>query len=224
MILTMLSRGLHPVGHPNWPQVNGGILPRLVTRCYREAARRSAAMLQSSEIVRSVLLHRSVAAGEVAFPYSDIDLMVIVRRPHAESMDGPGLFDLYERVRLLRKMNPRLGQIEVHDPEGFQSWFHIDSFRGSKERRCATLLCGEPVSMPEVPVRREDALRRFALWPHYFLPQAIVQRDSRNLRKIALEMWSAYATLTGLVSEPFLTRRATEALCRSRSEDSNPET
>ena len=202
--------------------MEGGVWPRLITRGYREAARWTAALLQPAEIVRSVLVHRSIAAGEVTFPYSDIDLMVIVRQPQAESMDGAELLDLYKRVRWLRWLNPRLGHVEIHDQEGFESWFHTDTFRGSKERRCATLLCGEPVSMPEVPIRREDALRRFALWPYYFLSPAILQRNSRNLRKVALEMWSAYATATGLISEPFLTRRDTEAFCRTASESSIP--
>ena len=172
-------------------------------------------MLGSSEIVRTVLLHRSVAAGEVTFGFSDIDLLVIVRQPRQPSMDGEKLLNLYERVQRLKWVSPRLGHVEIHDPGGFQSSFHMDTFRGSKDRRSATLLSGESVDMPEVQVRREDALRRFTLWPFYYLSPAIARRDRRNLRKIALEMWSAYATATGLVSEPFLTRRETEAFLRS---------
>jgi predicted nucleotidyltransferase len=221
-MLAMSSRGQLSGHRPNWLPAVGGVWPRFVARCYREVAGSAAALLGSSEIVRSVLVHRSVAAGEVTLGFSDIDLIVIVREPRSESMDGPELLDLYERVRRLRRIIPRLGQIEIHDPRGFQSWFHLDTFRGSQERRSATLLCGEPVEMPEVSVRREDALRRFALSPYYFLPPAIVRQGRRSLRNIALEMWGACATATGLVTEPFLTRRATEEYCRSQPDGCIP--
>jgi predicted nucleotidyltransferase len=56
----------------------------LATAFYRQAARLSARMLASSPIVESVLVHRSVATGEVFFGRSDIDMLMVVNEEKAE--------------------------------------------------------------------------------------------------------------------------------------------
>jgi hypothetical protein len=178
---------------------------------YRQAARISAGWLGRSPIVESIFVHRSVAAGEVSFGRSDIDLVTVVRQANSADQNGPELGDLYRRMRRLRRLNPALGHIEVHDAPGFQDWLRVDTYRGSMERRGALFVYGEPIPMSTRPVLAEHAARWCALFPHYFLTPAIRRTNRRNLRKIALEVWNAYATATGRVAEPFLTRRETAA-------------
>lgn len=188
---------------------------KIGTAIYRGYARGVARILGASPIVRSIFAHRSVGAGEVVFGRSDIDLIAVVRKPESQDRDALHLRDLYRRVRMLQRINPVLGHIEVHDTEGFQNWLRLDTYRGSFEGRGALPLYGKPVERPDLPVRTEDAAGRLALFPHYFLSVAIRQKNRRNLRKVALEIWSAYATATGKIAEPFLTRRETEEFCRS---------
>ncbi len=177
-----------------------------------------ARLIGSPEIVESVLAHRSVATGEVSFGRSDLDLLMVVREPILETRDGPELAALYERVRLLRLLNPALGHIEIHDLPGLRSWIETDTYRGSMERRSALLLHGKAIGLPNLPVRRDHAVRRFAIWPDNFFSTAVRERNKRNMRKIALEMWNSQATATGVIPEPFLTRRETEAFCREAGE------
>jgi predicted nucleotidyltransferase len=197
-----------------------GLSQKLVVAFYRNYAQLTSGVVGGGS-VRSVLLHRSVAAGEVSLGFSDIDLLAILA-PQPSGGEGPALLELLRRVRLLKWINPRLGHIEVHDPEGFALWLQLDTYRGSQERRSASLLRGDLIGLPPYPVSRADALRRFVLWPYYFLSAAVHGLNRRNLRKIALEMWNAYAVVIGLIPEPFLTRGATELLCRTVELDPAP--
>jgi hypothetical protein len=79
------------------------------------------------------------------------------------------------------------------------------------DRRGSVLLYGKPVEMPEAIVRQEDALRRFAFPLEGNLTTAVRMRDGRNMRKIAADMWNAYAVATGMLPVPFLTRKQAEA-------------
>jgi hypothetical protein len=157
-------------------------------------------------VVGSIYVHRSVATGEIAFGRSDIDLMIIVRQPKGDTADGPELASLYEKLRLARFFNPALGHVEVHDPAGVRRWLELDSYRSSQERRSAVLLHGRAVEFPSMPVRRQDAVRRFGNWADGFFSTAVRERNRRNLRKTALEIWCAYATALGHLEEPCLTR------------------
>jgi predicted nucleotidyltransferase len=56
------------------------------------------AVLEPSSVVRSVLLHGSIAAGEVTLGFSDIDLIVNLHWPSPESMDGPEFLAVRERI------------------------------------------------------------------------------------------------------------------------------
>lgn len=151
-------------------------------------------------------MHRSLATGEISFGRSDIDLMMIVRQPLGDTADGPELASLYDRLRLVRFFNPALGHIEVHDPAGIQRWIQLDTYRASQDRRSAVLLHAKPIALPPMPVRREDAVRRFANWADRFFSIAVRERNRRNLRKTVLEMWCACATAMGRLEEPCLTR------------------
>jgi hypothetical protein len=185
---------------------------------YRSAARLSACLLGGPGIVESLYVHRSVATGEVSFARSDIDLMMIVRQPRGDFADGPELASLCGRLRRIQRLNPALSHVEVHDPEGIRRWFELDTYRASEERRSAILLRGMPVAFPNRLVRRDDAIRRVGIWADDFFSTAIRERNRRNLRKIALEIWCAYATATGHLNEPCLTRSEIAERCAG-SED-----
>jgi len=183
------------------------ILEKLALIPYRLAARLSGRFFRRFEPAESVFVHRSVACGEVAFARSDIDLLVVLRKPQGEPADGAALAEMWRRLERLRRVNPLINHIEMHDREGLRRWLTTDTYRGSQERRSARLVWGARIEFPLLPVRREDALRRFAVWGDGFFSTAVRERNRRNLRKTALEMWNAYATALGRIAEPFLLRR-----------------
>jgi predicted nucleotidyltransferase len=188
------------------------------TRLYLFAARAAAAALIRHPLVDAVYVRRSVAAGEVSFGRSDIDLSAIVRRPEAPGYDARGLLSLARLYRSLRVALPALGECAVHDPVDLRRWHAFDRYRASIDARGARLLAGEAAQLAAGPVRCEDALFRFAFWQQQYLPAAIRRGNARNLRKLALEMANAYAVAVGAIPEPVLTRAETETLVRERPE------
>ena len=194
---------------------------RVAIDLYRTAARLSARILAASPIIESILAHRSVGTGEVAFGRSDIDLLAVIRQDRAH--DGQALADFYRKVRICRRLNPALGHMEVHDPEGLQSSLATDTSRGSLERRSSLLLYGRPVPMRDRPVCASHAVCRFAFGIQTLLSPAVRQRSSRNLRKAVLDSWSEYATACGLIAEPCLTRDDAERRFRAAGESVNPD-
>ncbi len=189
----------------------------LATAVYRLVASASARMLASSPMVESVLVHRSVATGEVSFGRSDIDLLAVI--PQADSGDGEKLASLYQKVRRLRRFNPALNHIELHDPGGFRSCAETDTYWGSIERRSAMLLCGRPVVIPPLPVDPDHAVGNFGLWIEWFFSIAVQQRNRRDLRKTVLEIWNTYASASGLIPEPYLKRSEAETHLRTLEKD-----
>ncbi|MGD0013884.1 MAG: hypothetical protein ABSD56_05605 [Bryobacteraceae bacterium] len=184
----------------------------LATAFYRQAARVSARMLASAPMVESVLLHRSVATGEVCFGRSDIDLLMVVDQEKAE--DGASVASLYQTVRRARLFNPALNHIDVYAPSGIASHARMDTFWSSVERRALTLLRGKPVEIPFAPVHPDHALSKFLLWVEWFFAISVQTRDRRNLWKTSLESWNAYASAEGLIREPYLLRSEMEAQAR----------
>jgi predicted nucleotidyltransferase len=174
---------------------------------YRLLARGAASVLASSDIVRSVYARRSVAAGEVCFGRSDIDLGIVIREAEPPWRDNEQLLALARLYRRLKMAIPIVGECTVHDPESLRPWSRIDSYRASIDRRGGLLLHGQPLEIPVTAVPERECARRLIFWIEKFLPPVIRKRSKRNLRKIALEMWNAWACASGLVSEPFLTRR-----------------
>jgi predicted nucleotidyltransferase len=181
---------------------------RLAASLYRQAARVSASLLASHDIVRSVLLHRSAATGEVSFGRSDIDLMLIVDERGAE--DGNALASLLATLGRARRLNPALGHVDVYDTANLVSYARMDTFWASVERRTAAVLRGPSVAPPIAPVHPDHALAKFLLWVEWYFAIAIRERNRRNLRKTALEAWNAYASAQGLIPEPCLTRGGME--------------
>lgn len=193
----------------------GGWMSDWAVGFYRLAAKAVAQVLIRHRIVESVYANRGVGRGEVTFGRSDIDLTIILRNPGPARGEGPELYSLYRLVQMLRRMNPALTHIMVHNRRGIERWMRTDTYLGSQERRSMHLLAGTPVSPPRIDVRREDAIRWVAFWCDRFFPLAVQQRNRRNLRKLAIEVWKSWAVAQGLVSEPYLTLR--EALQKAKS-------
>jgi hypothetical protein len=166
-------------------------------------------MLGSSPIVKSILLHRSVATGEVDFGRSDIDLMIVVDEEKAAN--GANIESLYRAVNRARFFNPALTDLDVYKPSAIASHAQIDTFWASTERRTATLLRGAPVQISLDAVNPDHALSKFLLWVEWFFAISLQQRNSRNLWKISLECWNAYASAEGLIGEPYVLRSEMEA-------------
>jgi hypothetical protein len=187
----------------------------LATRVYLQIAHATAAILGTHELVESVLLRRSVAAGEVSFGRSDIDLALVIGE---EAADSRALISLLRRFRALRTIFPRLGECQVYDHLDLRTWWWTDTYRGSIDRRAARLLRGRPLSVPAIPVQRTHAANRGAFWLDDYLPVAFHKRNLRNLRKFAVEIWNAYATAKGIIDEPLIRRSEAARLWREHSE------
>jgi hypothetical protein len=99
-------------------------------RIYRMAAKVMGIALHGHEIVESVYANRGVGRGEITFGRSDIDLTIIVRNPKPNAYDGPELYSLYRRAAALRRINPALTHMMVHDTPGIIRWMQTDSYFG----------------------------------------------------------------------------------------------
>lgn len=190
--------------------------PSPATRVYLGIARAAASVLGRDELVETVLVRRSVAAGEVVFGRSDIDLAMVLRDRPA---DGSALLSLVNRYRMLRAACPLIGECLVYNQLDLRTWWRTDTYRASLDRRAASTLYGPPVSVPALPVRREHAAHRCAFWLDGYLPRAFLSGNLRNLRKLAVEMWNAYATAAGILSEPVVRRSEAERLWRAHDGD-----
>jgi len=116
----------------------------MTTAIYRPAAAFTARLLATSHAVESVLVHRSVATGEVSFGRSDIDLLLVIR-PEA-AYDGEMLASLYHQVRQLQRVNPAMNHIDLYARDGIQ---RLDTCLAATERPrgiCAT--CAKPPLKP----------------------------------------------------------------------------
>lgn len=177
---------------------------------YRLAARGTGWILAANPAVQSVLAHRSTATGEIDFARSDIDLIV---RLNDHEATAERILSLVRLFRTVKYANIALGEVETHRPQEWFDWFEVDSYRGSMERRSALCLYGQDPPRPFHKVQPSHAIRRFVLWFHDHAFVAWNAKNQRNLRKIALEMWNAYAVATGLIDEPYLTRPEMERAC-----------
>ncbi len=181
----------------------------LAAGVYTAAARVTAQMLGASPSVESVLLHRSVATGEVTFGRSDIDLLMVIRDEDADN--GENLVALYHHVRRVHRINPACNHIDVYERDGITRHAETDTCLASTERRSCRLLYGKPVQFPAKRIDPDHAVARFTLWTEWFFAIAVQSGNRRNIRKTALEIWNAYAVAEGLISEPFLRRSDMQA-------------
>lgn len=174
------------------------------TFIYRTAARVLSPAFLNLPFVRSVFIRRSVAAGEASFPWSDLDLAIVI-----QDASGPELLQLRRRFRAMRCAFPRLGECQVFTPEDLLELAATDPYRSSLDRRCGITVFGAPPVIPATPIPPPEAARRLVFWFESFIPRAIAQNNRRNLRKFSLEIANALGVLEGRWPEPLLTRRET---------------
>ncbi len=179
---------------------------------YRGAASLSARILAGSPIVKSVVLHRSAATGEISFCRSDIDLLLVIDQEQVD--DAARVAGLYRALCRARWLNPALGHVDVYDQGTIAAQARTDTVWASVERRSQLLLRGRPVDIPCTPVQADHALARFLLWVEWFFAISVQQRNRRNLKKLSLESWNAYALADGTMREPCVLRREMETHLR----------
>jgi predicted nucleotidyltransferase len=180
---------------------------RFALSSYRALGRSAARVLLDHPLVESVYARRGLAAGDISFGRSDIDLTLVVRRLEPASEEGKATWGLLRRVRRLRRLLPVVGECELATEDEIRNWYATESYRGSIDTRSRLLLAGAPLKLEPPPVRREDAVRRVVFWLDRFFATAVRERNQRNLTKIALEIWTATLTARGDISEPLLTKQ-----------------
>lgn len=201
------------------PYPGGSATQRFNNTVYLHVARVCAQILGRSDDVRSIFVRRSLAAGEVFPPFSDIDLSIILNSPLTGDGESLRLARLFDTFRRLRMAMPILGEIEVLTAEEFAWWGRVEPYRHSLSARVGILVYGEPLEVEDCPVSRHAAVRRFIFWFEHFISQAIRTSNKRNLRKFALEFWNARACATGRIELPFISRRESESDWRAASGD-----
>ena len=170
---------------------------------YGLAARLAGQLLGLSGCLESVLLHRSVATGEVYFGRSDLDLMLLLR---PDSVDGRRLATLLRLVRRVQWIVPVMLHREVYPPGSMADFAQLDTVWASMESRCVIPVYGGDARPPRLPVNPEHALRRLLVWWELFFTQALWGRSGANREKACLECWNFFAVAVGLLDEPLLRR------------------
>jgi len=148
-----------------------------------------------------------VASGEVNFIRSDIDLSIVLNGSIAKLAGSEELLNLSTTYGRLRYLFPRLGECQLHDTTNLQRWHVTDTYRGYLDRSTAIPLYGQLPDFPDLPVRKNDAVMRAIFWLSTYMPMAVRQRNKRNINKILIEVWNAYATSIEKVTVPYLTRK-----------------
>lgn len=183
---------------------------RLQTALYRAAASCISNRCLATPDIESIFIRRSVASGEARFPWSDVDLGIVLSRFTNEEEEGLALERLWTRYRLAHLLFPRLGEAEVHARGSIGESAIDDPYRASIDRRAAIPVLGAIPPMPPVPIGSRDAIRRLVFWFDNYVPRSLRQKNHRNARKFAIEIWNAWRTATGGIAEPYLTRREAE--------------
>src|SRR5690606_17877610 len=107
------------------------------------------------EGVRTVYVRRSVAAGDARFPWSDLDLGVVMDRA-----SGADLLRLRKRWQVARVAFPRLGEGQVFTLSDLAAYAETDCYRASLDRRFGYVVLGERPAIPERVVDERSAGRR----------------------------------------------------------------
>jgi len=174
------------------------------SRVYATAGRMVAPLLRLA-FVTHIYIRRSVAAGEAEFPWSDLDLGLVIGEA-----SGRDLWRLWQRYRLARLACPRMGECLIATAEDLVWMTARDPYRGSLDRRFAILLAGGRPPIPDLPVTRAAAARRLVFWFDHYLPLAVRTRNLRNQRKLVREMANALGVVDGTRAEPLRLRREAE--------------
>jgi hypothetical protein len=154
-------------------------------------------------------IRRSVAAGEAEFPWSDLDLGLVV-----EGFGGREMNALRRRFLVAHLAFPRLGECQVTSAAELTGLASSDSYRASLDRRFAVTVAGDPPEIPVVAISRRAAARRLVFWFERYIPLAVRQGNGRDQRKFVLEMWNALGVIEGKWGEPLRTRSETAVQAR----------
>lgn len=188
---------------------------KVANATYVAAARSIAGILGRHQIVRSITLRRSTAAGEVRFGRSDIDLGLVLHSAGEAPAETRELFILNRTVRRLRRVLPWLGQCEVLAVDELADWAAQEPFRVGLDLDHAVLLHGPPVAFARCPISPGHAAYRTAFWYENYLPRALLTRNRGNLWKFSVEMWTTCSLGLGRGIAPHLGRRETMAAWRA---------
>lgn len=180
------------------------------TAIYRAASTLVSRRFLASPNVECIYLRRSVAAGEAQFPWSDADLGIVLSAFPSDEDEGRALKGLWQRFRLARTIFPRLGEALIYTLDDLSDSVVDDPYRASIDRRAALAIYGGIPAAAPFTVSPRDAIRRLVFWLDTYLPRALRQRNHRNARKFAIEIWNAWRTASGCIEEPFLSRRDAE--------------
>jgi len=163
------------------------------------------APILSLPFVESVYIRRSVAAGEAEFPWSDLDLGMVIG-----ACSGEDLYALWRRFELAKVLFPRLGECVVATAAELAEMAAMDPYRASLDRRFGIVVSGGKPPIPELPIPSLAAARRLVFWFEHYLPLAVRQRNGRNQRKFVKEMANALGVVEGRWAEPKRSRAETE--------------
>ncbi|MCL4781528.1 MAG: hypothetical protein KJZ70_00695 [Bryobacterales bacterium] len=192
------------------PSASLSLSARWQTGFYRAAASLLSAHCLAAPEVESIYIRRSVAAGEAQFPWSDVDLGIVLSPFANEEDEGRALERLWGRFRMTRLLFPRLGEAEVHVGASLAESAIDDPYRASIDRRAAVLTHGSVPDWATVPITPRDAIRRLIFWFDGYLPRSLGARNHRNAHKFAIEIWNAWLAASGGIQEPFLRRQDAE--------------
>lgn len=171
---------------------------------YRLVAWLTAQLLGLTGGFQSILVHRSVATGELRFGESDIDLLLVLKE---EALEGPRLERLQRQTQMLKALNPALHHLKLFRPGGIPHFARLDSAWGEFERRSSWGVYGRPVELPPAPLNSEHSIRRFLIGWELHLSRLLRDGSPRNKRKVALDCWHLFAQAQGLLTAPLLTRQ-----------------
>lgn len=178
-------------------------MPVPASRIYECAARALVPLLRLP-FVESIYIRRSVAAGEAQFPWSDLDLGLVIAQAN-----GAELWELWRRFRVAKVLFPRLGECQIATAPELAEMADMDPYRASLDRRFGIPVAGGPPGIPLLPISQWAAARRLVFWFEAYLPRAVRQGNARNQRKFAREMANALGVVEGRWEEP--RRRRAEA-------------
>ena len=194
---------------------------RLANAVYVAVARVAGRRLAACDGVLSVYVRRSVAAGDVSFGRSDIDLGILIRDPFARPGESGPIGRLNRAVRWIRRVMPLVGEVEVIALAEYDDWARHQAFQESLNRG-ALLAAGRPFEIPLHAVSVDEAAWRFGFWFERYLPRAIRRASRRDLRKFALEMWTCTAIVEGHLAEPPIGRREMQAVWQRVAPETGP--
>lgn len=186
------------------------------TGAYRAIARLVARSIGSHDAVLGIYTRRSVAAGDVVFGRSDIDLHALVAPLGSPEDEGAVLLELARRYVRLKRLVPCLGHFDVSMRDDLDRWYGEQPFQWYRDRAWLRLY-GEEYVRPRLEL--DASARRRALWWYFWavqlLPASFRAGNARTCFNLVLDMFDAYRLATEPVSEPLARPEVAELWFRS---------